>query len=464
VTPASETGSGDFRQSLGELRGERRGLLRLVYIPTHRSCLDVLGAVADEIAVAAARSDDEFQLLVIDDRPEDLADANRAGAREKARSCGFPVNWLTPAVWRELVEGLLTTCRLGTEAAERARHALVKPSGSYAAGMNKAALVATYLGAETLHRRDSDEMPGVDPATGLTALELEIAVLGSRLPLDASEETAVPFCTGSSVSGEPTKDHRDLAAISPDLAQALESISSRRRDRGEPPAPVSATITVTSGGEVEVRRDLTASVQVGVSALRRVYEWIPEMPVVNVLGTDHFQKNLLYQMHLPVYWHPLGAYHEYEHTRQSQTDNARLAAYVVAELRYAVLRHFWNTANETLRRVAPDLLAADGTFRSDLYADAFENALDSSRSAVGTVIDRFCGVYEQAGQAATGDLAQRLAVRIDALQRARHEVTGYIEEAILEFAHLARVWPRLMTAARAMGGSPDRALTGPPGR
>lgn len=464
MTLSSEINAGNFRQSLSEFLREHRGSLRLVYIPTHRPCLKVLGAVADEIAVAAVRSDDEFQLLVIDDRPENLAEENRAGAREKARSCGFPVNWLTPTAWREFVDGLLAACHLGTEAAERARHALVKPSGSYAAGMNKAALLAAYLGAATLHRRDSDEMPGVDPATGLTALELEIAVLGSQLPLDASEETAVPFCTGSSVRGEPTKDHRDLAAVSPDLAQALESISSRRRHGGEPPAPVSATVTVTSGAEVEVRRDLTASVQVGVSALRRVYEWVPEMPVVNVLGTDHFQKNLLYQMHLPVYWHPLGAYHEYEQARQDQTDDARLAAYVVAELRYAVLRHFWNTANETLRQVARDLLAADGTFRSDLYADAFEDTLDSSSGAVGGVIDRFCGVYEQARQAATGDIAQRLGVRVDALQKARHEVTGYIEEAIREFAHLARIWPRLVTAARAMGGSPDRALTGSPGR
>jgi hypothetical protein len=334
---------------------------------------------------------------------------------------------------------------------EPRRQALVKPSGSYAAGMNKAALLAAYLGAETLHRRDSDEMPSVDPSTGVTALELEIAVLGSQLPLESSDETAVPFCTGSSVDGEPTKDHRDLAAVSPELERSLESISSRRRGRTEPLTPVWATITVASGADIEVQRDLTARVQVGVSALRRVYEWIPEMPAINVLGTDHFQKNLLYQMELPVYWHPLSAYHEYEPARQNQTDTARLGTYVVAELRYAVLRHFWNTANETLRKVAPELLRADGTFRSELYADAFEDALSSSPGDVGTVIDRFCGVYEQAAGAATGDLAQRLAVRVNALQQARHEVTSYIRDATLEFAHLARIWPQLITAAQDMG-------------
>jgi hypothetical protein len=157
------------------------------------------------------------------------------------------------------------------------------------------------------------------------------------LPSNTSGDVAVPYCAGASVDGEPTKDHRDLAAASPLLAKALKSISSRRRDRTEPVTPVKATVSVASGVDVEVKLDVTGLVQVGVSALRGVYEWIPEMPAVGILGTDHFQKGLLYRAHLPVYRHPLTAFHKYEPARANQTKTAHLGTYVVSELRHAVL-------------------------------------------------------------------------------------------------------------------------------
>ena len=57
------------------------------------------------------------------------------------------------------------------------------------------------------------------------------------------------------------------------------------------------------------------------------------MPAVGVLGTDHFQKGLLYQLDPPAYWHPLSAYHKYEPWRAEQVDRGQLGWYAVAELR-----------------------------------------------------------------------------------------------------------------------------------
>jgi hypothetical protein len=97
----------------------------------------------------------------------------------------------------------------------------------YASGMNKAALLAAHLGAATLHRRDSDEFPAYDSESGAYTLEVEIAALGTALPTGAGVHTA-PFMVGSSVEGEPTKDHRtskpQVRILAPSLKRSYRGL------------------------------------------------------------------------------------------------------------------------------------------------------------------------------------------------------------------------------------------------
>ncbi len=436
-----------FRERVGQYRRSASAPLRLVYIPTHRDCAEVLRAVLDEIAAARGRLTDAFQLLVIDDRPMQRAEGNRLLAERTAQDSGQVVNWLGTLEWAGFVDSLAAGAGLSDSEAVVARNALLKPSGSYAGGMNKAALMAAYLGAVTLHRRDSDEFPAHDEASGASTLEVEITALSTALPTGAGGFSA-PFVVGSSVEGEPTKDHRDLEDAGAHFGTQLEAISRRRRKPGEETrAPVEGTIPVGPGMRVE--RDYGRA-QVGVSASREVPLWIPEMPAVGVLGTDHFQKGLLYQLDLPVYWHPLHAYHKYESWRAEQADHGQLGWYVVAELRYAILRHYWNTANEAITANASSLFADDGQFRPDLYAAAFADVLIADTAPAEAVAEAFVDVYSRAAEAATGPTADRLWIRVKALREERHRAVPYVREAVSEFAQLARLWPRLVSSARGL--------------
>lgn len=425
--------------------------LRLVYIPTHRNCPDVLNAVAEEIAAAAKRSSDEFRLLLIDDRPAGLAEANRLAAADAAGASGIDIDWLDVDGWHGFVEALVKSCGLSGPEGDLARTALRKPSGSYAGGMNKAALIAAHLGAATLHRRDSDEFPARDERTGVTTLEVEIAALTAELPAGAGP-LAVPFFAGSSVDGEPTRDHRDLDRVAGHFGRDLDALSSRRRPPSEEALPrVAGVVTVSALLDVELERDVVGRTQVGISASREVYRWVPEMPAVGVLGTDHFQKGLLYQFGLPVCWHPMSAYHEYEPWRAEQVDHAHLARYVVSEMRYAVLRYYWNAANETLRGFGPGVFSGEGGFPADDYADAFAGALVLDGAEA--VAEGFLDIHRRAVALASGDLRERLSVRVAALREERPRVVRYVRSAIEEFVALTRLWPRLVRGAEELDGS-----------
>jgi hypothetical protein len=181
-----------FRERIGHYGRSADTLLRLVYIPTHRDCAEVLRSVLDEIAVTRKRLTDEFQLLVIDDRPAERSEGNRLLAERAAQDSGQIVNWLGTESWVRFVDSLAAGAGLSLTETAVARNALLKPSGSYAGGMNKAALMAAYLGAATLHRRDSDEFPARDGASGASTLEVEITALSTALPTGAGRLSA-PF-------------------------------------------------------------------------------------------------------------------------------------------------------------------------------------------------------------------------------------------------------------------------------
>jgi hypothetical protein len=358
------------------------------------------------------------------------------------------VSWLGVSEWEGFLDAVLLAASLGEDQARFARAALTKASGSYAGGMNKASLIAAYLGAVSLHRRDSDELPGYRDSDHLTALQVEASVLETPLPEALKGRMATPYFAGSSVVGEPTKDHRDLAAASPALVEEIERISSRKSSR--PAAAIGGNRYSLSHGNLQVELDTSGKTEVGVSAIRKVYEWIPEMPAIGVLGTDHFQKGLLYQLGLPVAWHPLAAKHTYDPARAEQADYASIQWYVLAELRFCVLKQYWNHANDILRLSPSDALLSDTGLNTELYASAFTDAINSDAFKAESAAKAFVEIYERALALSSSKLRARHHARVTALRDAKPTVVPDIQAAVEEFVGLTRLWPRLVAAAHAM--------------
>ncbi|MFI9081876.1 DUF6271 family protein [Streptomyces sioyaensis] len=433
---------------------------RLVYIPTNRPFEAAFRSVAAEVTAARRVLHEDVRLLVIDDCSAETSRKNRAVVEHAARKHGCDVHVLTPDGWQQLADEIVTAAALSLKDTNAARSALVKPSGSYGAGPNKAALIAAYVGAASLHRRDSDQLTGVDPRSGWSPLHVESRLLGgvahtSRRPASSA------YCVGSSLTGEPTRDRRDLQHNSPDAARRIDDLSRLSPAEARPrhanrTAPVPARTTV--GDCIRVERDLTGSVEMGIAALHTVYEWIPEMPAVGILGSDYFQKGLLYQLDLPVFHHQLRAHHVYEDWRTEQRDPQHLGWYALAELRYSLLRYHWNAFNEQLKSDRDQLLSGGGSFDSAAYGEWFVDTVRRGAQRAARLPHEYIAVYKEVATTARGDVRDRIDIRIAALEAEADSSPAYVAAAISEFASLTRLWPALTAAAGRVGLRHGRRL------
>ncbi|MFJ9619696.1 DUF6271 family protein [Streptomyces noursei] len=106
-----------------------------------------------------------------------MSRANRQVVEDTAAASGVRGHVLDADGWERLAHDILVAAALPPAEHTLAEHALCKPTGSYGAGPNKAALLAAYVGAQTLHRRDSDQITRVDPASGASPLRIEAELL-----------------------------------------------------------------------------------------------------------------------------------------------------------------------------------------------------------------------------------------------------------------------------------------------
>ncbi|MCS0636941.1 DUF6271 family protein [Streptomyces sp. LP05-1] len=421
---------------------------RVVYLPVNRPFEDAFRSVAAEVSALPDAARDGVTLLVVDDCPEEVSKANRRVTDEVAGASGLRTRVLDGDGWRRLADDILAASGLSAGDRDLARAALVKPTGSYGAGPNKAALVAALEGAVSLHRRDSDQITRVDRTTGASPLRVEAELLDRGRAGDDSGA----HCVGSSLTGRPTRDRRDLEHGAADYAERIDALSRLTPDRPRPPRPEEPgpPERVTLHGAESAERDHTGTVEMGIAALRTVYEWIPEMPAVGILGSDYFQKGLLYQLGLPVYHHNLTARHVYEPWRAEQSSTAHLGWYARAELRYAILRRHWNAFNQALLADRRRVLR-DGRFDSTAYGELFTDALRRGAGEAERIPDAYVAVYREAAGAASGELRRRLEIRIAALEDEAGSAAAYVADAVHEFAGLARVWPALIAAAGRAG-------------
>ncbi|MFH8589591.1 DUF6271 family protein [Streptomyces celluloflavus] len=422
-------------------------------MPTNRPFEAAFRSVAAEVAALPEEARHQVTLLVVDDCPPQVSRANRQAAEAAAAAGGVRVHVLGVDGWRRLAHDVLATAALPPAEHTLVRHALCKPTGSYGAGPNKAALVAAYVGAHTLHRRDSDQITQVDPASGASPLRIEAELLDRG----AAAGGKGAYCVGSSLTGRPTRDRRDLLHRSEEYVHRIDALSrlSPAETRVARPAVPARPEETTAHGGVTARRDHTGTVEMGIAAVRRVHEWIPEMPAVGVLGSDYFQKGLLYQLELPVWHHGMTAGHHYEPWRAEQSSAEHLSWYARAELRYAVLRKHWNAFNEALM-TQRDLLLPDGQhFDTRAYAEFLLDTVERGAERAAAIPSAFVAVYREAAATASGDVRCRLDVRVAALEAEAGTVEQYVADAIREFAALTRRWPALVAAAGRLGTDGD---------
>lgn len=437
-------------------------MMRMLYMPTNRPCESALEHALTECAELTLRTEVDHLFVLIEHCDDYPYVTQHSAVLEPFHRRGVtPVLHLTSAVWQDILGGILDAADMSGIDRQRSVSLLSPSVAAYSAGPNKAFLIASALGIDTVHRRDSDHMPDIREGRPAYPGVLEAEAIGRRLSavqpivdadaVPSSQAEAEILFVGSSMYGDPPHDRRALLALGEDLVLGLESLSSP----GANPEELMNDVRNYFVEEPQIHYqddfyelDLTGRTELGVSCLKRIFLEIPEMPIVETLGCDYFQKNLLYQLNRPVLFHSRKMHHQYDSERAEARDIAKYVAYSLRDLRYLILWPIWSRHNRTLRESTGTVLNPDGSVRVDGYAASLAAACEEILPQLTDLPARFAEIYRTGADRTDGEAAKRLRAAAAAADDQGEKALEHVAAGISDYCWLIERWPLLVTAAR----------------
>lgn len=438
---------------------------RLFYIPTNRPCESALSSYLQEAAHLANTQDAPVTFALIETADAPHVSIHSQIIAQAVDNTGLRAVHLTAKAQNIFLQKLVSVAGFKGEEAAKISALLLSKEVSYGAGPNKAALLAAALGADTLHRRDSDTEPMIIEDRPCYASELEARYAGSNLrdyaseinKSDEVEQDSVILFVGSDYSGDLPVDRMELAELSVDLMMEHDRLEHPNASREEHEETVRSYFLERneasySGDKVEV--DMTGATELGVSCIHRVFLQLPEMPISNTLGCDYFQKNLLYRLDWPVIYHNRRVVHRYTSDRDTRSNGEQFIRYNLMDARYKLLWRIWSRHNRNMEAHVDELLNAQegGLIDTEWYANSFDGAASGvPREELRSIIDDLASIYRQAFKLSNNNskfkqLAELLASR-------REQLIDEVLTGISDYTALIRAWPRLITAAGELGYS-----------
>jgi Family of unknown function (DUF6271) len=436
-------------------------MTRILYLPVHRPSLETVRQNLREAEALQTLTGDEVVYAVIEHWDAPFVSLHAGVLEELAAACAVRVEHVTRPRWELLLTRLVERVRLAEPVAARLCRLLHPTSVAYGAGPNKAALLAFAVSAEILHRRDSDHLVARQPdGAPRYPSVLEASAIGRRADTVTTRSWPKPemgelpvLLVASSMSGDPAHDRRDLFETRPDLVAELHELTGAPRE----PAAQLAAVTRYFRDEWDidyaedfVEPDLTGRGEVGVSCVRTLFEWLPEMPIADTLGCDYLQKNLTYQMELPIAFHSRKMIHRYDVTRTEPGLDTAID-YALRDARYVLLRHVWVRANDLLRANRTSVLDGLRAADSSDYIAAFETARRADESYLHDVARRYSDIHARGARLAAGDRAARLRAIATASADHAARLVEDVLSGVDDFVFLTALWPRLRAAASGGG-------------
>lgn len=441
---------------------------RLVYVPTDRLSEHSLRAYAAEAdALHDAGVSSAFVLVESNDAAHV---AHHAALLEDLRArLSVPLIHFDLARQAAFMQILFLGAGIEATTAAWLRNVLLTSRLSYGAGPNKAALLASFLGAESLHRRDSDTVPQVLDGVPLHPSHLEVAVIGRRIGearrmaghASGPNPTLPVLAVGTDYLGAPALDRHAFARLSVELLSRHEALDHPDATDPEIAARIHRKYVHRDqspyiGDRVEI--DEQGRTEMGAFAIAELFRLVPEMPLTDTLGTDYFVKNLAYRLGLPVVWHSRRVVHDHAVARDPSDAVLRFVHYAMRDANLKVLRRLWRVMNRHLDEALEPGTAGDlGRFDVEGYAECAERAVRETRQDDLVAVLRDLQVlHRDAAEAAETRGEDGTAFRtVCALltRQAPFRVTA-VQDGFRDFARLIRMWPRLI--ASAVDASPAR--------
>jgi Family of unknown function (DUF6271) len=289
------------------------------FIPTNRACTAAIGSYGREIRYAQKEFGRRIPLVVTetDEGPDVAVNAEAVAAVDPA----IEALHLTLPRQRRYFGQLL--------GGQPGRLTELFTSGrrDYGTAMNKLYLMTCSLGAEALHRRDSDTTLLADELpedAGRFPIEVELASLGRRVSqLTAhrrsghARHTGDPrICVvGGNYYGEWNLDVKDLASRSFSYVERLLVLLGFEAETVPELCaeifPEHQTYTGTDTCTLVAKVNDGPNADCGNVAITRVHELLPNVPGRNMLAADYFTFDLSTSLGIPSLHHTRAVFHRY---------------------------------------------------------------------------------------------------------------------------------------------------------
>ncbi|MET8771737.1 DUF6271 family protein [Streptomyces sp. NPDC004658] len=421
-------------------------------LPTNRACSATLTALHAEAAYAARHFGADVQLLVLDSADDRTrAEHARTLAALPAHQ-GVTVHHHDEAAQRDLLRRIIR--KAGLPEPDRLLHLMLPPAVSYGACTNRAFLLATALGCDSVHRRDSDstyqrhagqpvfpvhhELPWL----GRPAAEAAAAVTRTDL-IPALADRPVSLA-GASFIGELSVDLGEIRRLDEAVYHDVVGLwapgdwpEDRRRALVEESFTGAGTAPFTGDHSTLTVVDPMRVDMCNIAFDRAVYERVPLPPATDTIGSDYFLLHLVHDAGLPGILH--NRHIENFHTPERRTDTG-FPAYQRRFVKFLLSMLYFHAVYDRMAAEGAGLLDERQRVRPERIVEFLRASTGLDRSENIWRLDRVDTAYRKLGG--------RYAAFADRLAADRARLLDEAEQDIASFADLIEAWPALIEAAR----------------
>jgi Family of unknown function (DUF6271) len=423
-------------------------------LPTNRACTPALEPIRAEAAYAARQFDVEVHLLILDSADRRTFAEHAAAVGAWPATPGVVVHHLDEAAQREFLERVIE--RAGVAEPELVLDLMLPADLSYGACTNRAFLIASALGCESVHRRDSDSSYQLQYGEPVFPIRHELGSLGRRAAdardgvtetaLDPAHEQKPVVLVGSSFVGELSVDISEIQQLDPEVYYDIVSLWAPREwpEREKRQLVAESFTGAGTGAFVQDHSVLTIVDPMRIDmcniSFHQVHEQVPLPPATSTIGSDYFLMHLVHDAGLPGVLHNRNIVNFY--TPERRTDSG-FASYQLRLTKFFLSMLYFNAVYQRMAEAGAALLDDRHRLRASVVAELVRESAGLDREENLQRLDSLDRSYRKLGG--------RYAEFADVLAARRQRLLDEAQRDIEDFALLIEVWGPLIRAGRVVG-------------
>jgi hypothetical protein len=422
-------------------------------LPTNRACSATLTAVAEEAVYAAEQFDVEVVLLVLDSSSEEHFAEHAEVLGTLPRTPGLVPLHLDEAAQRDFLRQVIELADVPKP--DLVLDLMLPAAVSYGACTNRAFLIASSLGCQSVHRRDSDLHYQVKDGEQVFPIHHELTSIGKRaadakagvsaVSLDPAHDDKPVVLVAGSFIGEPSVDIAEIQELNPEAYYDIVSLwahsgatDDEKRALVDESFTGAGTTPFTEDHSVLTIVDPMRIDMCNIS-FHRVHEQVPLPPATETIGSDYFHTHLVHDSQLP------GVLHNRHivnfHTGERKTD-AGFAAYQLRFVKFFLSMLYFHAIYERMAEAGGSLLDERHDVKASVIAELARESTLLPKDENIIRLDTIDRAYRALGG--------RYAQFAETLAAQRDRLLADAQQDIEDFALLIEAWQPLVRASRSV--------------